>query len=50
MAKDNGGYTYLRYDDTNPCKESQEFIDKIKECVIWLGYEPYKITFSSDYF
>lgn len=50
VARKNGGMTYLRYDDTNPCKENQEFIDKIKECVNWLGYEPDKVTFSSDYF
>lgn len=50
IAKENGGHTYLRYDDTNPVKESQEFIDKIADCVYWLGYEPFKTTFSSDYF
>lgn len=50
VAKENGGHTYLRYDDTNPVKENQEFIDKIADCVYWLGYEPYKTTFSSDYF
>jgi glutaminyl-tRNA synthetase len=50
IAKEYGGYTYLRYDDTNPCKESKEFIEKIEECVDWLGYKPKAITFSSDYF
>jgi glutaminyl-tRNA synthetase len=29
IAKENGGITYLRYDDTNPCKENHEFIDHI---------------------
>lgn len=50
MASDNGGHCYLRYDDTNPEKECQEYIDSIKDCVEWLGYTPYKTTFSSDYF
>lgn len=50
IAKEYGGWCYLRYDDTNPVKESQEFIDKIQECVTWLGYEPYKISYSSDHF
>lgn len=50
MAADNEGNCYLRYDDTNPEKECQEYIDSIKDCVVWLGYEPYQTTFSSDYF
>lgn len=50
VAKEYGGNTYLRFDDTNPCKENQEFIDHIKEIVSWLGYEPFKISASSDYF
>jgi glutaminyl-tRNA synthetase len=50
FAKEQGGLTYLRYDDTNPVKENQEFIDNIRNCVEWLGYKPFKITFASDYF
>mmetsp|Transcript_15766 Transcript_15766/g.26612 ORF Transcript_15766/g.26612 Transcript_15766/m.26612 type:complete len:167 (-) Transcript_15766:1359-1859(-) len=50
VAKENGGETYLRFDDTNPCKENHEFIDHIKKNVTWLGYKPWKITSSSDYF
>jgi len=50
MASDNDGKCYLRYDDTNPEKECQEYIDSIKNTVSWLGYIPYKITNSSDYF
>lgn len=50
FAKENGGLTYLRYDDTNPVKENQEFIDNIQTCVTWLGYKPHKVTFASDYF
>ena len=36
VAKEYGGDTYLRFDDTNPCKENNEFIDHIKEIVGWL--------------
>eukprot|EP00906_Rhabdomonas_costata_P035366 RCo049685 len=49
-AKKKGGFCYLRYDDTNPEAESQEYIDAIEENVRWLGWKPDKITFSSDYF
>lgn len=45
-----GGDCYLRFDDTNPEKETKEFIDNIKENVEWLGYKPWKITYASDYF
>ena len=47
VAAENGGMTYLRFDDTNPCKENHEFIDHIKKNVAWLGYKPWKITASS---
>lgn len=50
VAEAYGGFTYLRFDDTNPCKENNEFIDHIKEIVSWLGYTPFKTTASSDYF
>ena len=40
----------LRFDDTNPDKESWEFVNGIKEDVEWLGFNPYKITYTSDYF
>lgn len=49
-AKKFGGYTYLRYDDTNPRNECEEHFESILEDVRWLGYEPYAITNSSDYF
>eukprot|EP01017_Pseudomicrothorax_dubius_P024732 TRINITY_DN2627_c0_g1_i4.p1 TRINITY_DN2627_c0_g1~~TRINITY_DN2627_c0_g1_i4.p1 ORF type:complete len:654 (+),score=156.67 TRINITY_DN2627_c0_g1_i4:927-2888(+) len=49
-AKVLGGKCYLRYDDTNPEKESREFINSIQENVRWLGYEPFKITHASEYF
>lgn len=49
MAQDYGGYTNLRYDDTNPDKETPEFIHKILENVQWLGYNPKNVLFASDY-
>lgn len=50
MAHESGGHCYLRFDDTNPYAEEQEYIDNIIENVKWLGYTPFKITYSSDYF
>ncbi|RTE54840.1 glutamine--tRNA ligase/YqeY domain fusion protein [Arenibacter aquaticus] len=49
------GITYeapvnLRFDDTNPAKEEQEYVDAIKEDVKWLGYEWDTECFASDYF
>lgn len=49
-AKAQGGFCYLRFDDTNPVAEDQRFVDSIIEMVDWLGYKPFKITYSSDYF
>lgn len=40
----------LRFDDTNPAKEEQEYVDAIKKDVAWLGYKWEKELFSSDYF
>jgi len=40
----------LRFDDTNPAKEDQEYVDAIKEDVSWLGYKWDKELYSSDYF
>ena len=39
LAEQFGGRCHLRFDDTNPEKESQEFIDSIQEDVSWLGHE-----------
>lgn len=50
VAAKFGGRTYLRFDDTNPAAEKQEYIDSIKSSVAWLGHQPFKITYSSDYF
>ena len=40
----------LRFDDTNPTKEDQEYVDAIKEDIFWLGYKWDKEVYSSDYF
>ena len=40
----------LRFDDTNPAKEEQEYVDAIKEDVAWLGYKWENELYSSDYF
>ena len=40
----------LRFDDTNPAKEEQEYVDAIKEDVSWLGYKWANELYSSDYF
>lgn len=46
----HGGKCYLRYDDTNPEAEEARYFESILETVRWLGYEPWKVTYSSDYF
>ena len=51
VAKEYGGRTNLRFDDTNPIKEEQEYIDAIKSDVRWLGFEWSKHEcYASDYF
>ena len=45
-----GGATVMRFDDTNPTAEKQEFIDSILDNVAWLGHTPASVTYSSDYF
>ncbi|KAL6555908.1 Glutamine--tRNA ligase, cytoplasmic [Orobanche gracilis] len=50
LAKERGGCCYLRYDDTNPEAEKEEYINHIEEIVKWMGWEPFKITYTSDYF
>mmetsp|Transcript_16345 Transcript_16345/g.31743 ORF Transcript_16345/g.31743 Transcript_16345/m.31743 type:complete len:726 (-) Transcript_16345:237-2414(-) len=49
-AEANGGDCYLRFDDTNPEAEKQEYIDAIIDNVRWMGYTPFAITYTSDYF
>ena len=43
MAQHRGGHCYLRFDDTNPEAEKQEYIDHIREIVRWMGWTPYKV-------
>ncbi|CAA7032255.1 unnamed protein product [Microthlaspi erraticum] len=50
LAKEQGGCCYLRFDDTNPEAERKEYIDHIEDIVKWMGWEPFKITYTSDYF
>lgn len=44
------GKMILRFDDTNPAKEKQEFVDNIKKDIETLGVHPDRVTFTSDYF
>ncbi|PHH63756.1 hypothetical protein CDD81_5521 [Ophiocordyceps australis] len=50
FARHHGGVCYLRYDDTNPEKEEEKYFTAIQEIIRWLGFEPCKITYSSDNF
>jgi glutaminyl-tRNA synthetase len=51
LAKQFGGQCHLRFDDTNPAKEEQRYIDAIKEDIQWLGFEwNGPVRFASDYF
>ena len=51
LAREYGGTFNLRFDDTNPTKEKEEFVDSIKEDVAWLGADfGDRIYFASDYF
>ncbi|MGQ0442494.1 MAG: glutamine--tRNA ligase/YqeY domain fusion protein [Methylophilaceae bacterium] len=60
LARDYAGVCHLRFDDTNPEKESQEYVDSITEMVSWLGFswenkgwqngKENNLYFASDYF
>ncbi|HEU4962253.1 MAG TPA: glutamine--tRNA ligase/YqeY domain fusion protein [Bacilli bacterium] len=50
IAKEYGGKTNLRFDDTNPLKEDVEYVNAIKEDVAWLGFEWNGLFFASEYF
>ncbi|SHH19020.1 glutamine--tRNA ligase/YqeY domain fusion protein [Desulfosporosinus lacus] len=50
LADEFKGKTNLRFDDTNPVKEDTEYVESIKEDVLWLGYEWDNLFFASDYF
>src|SRR5436189_2087251 len=50
LTKRYGGYTNLRFDDTNPVTEETEYVDGIKDDVHWLGFEWKHELYASDYF
>ena len=50
LPKEYGGRCNLRFDDTNPEKEEQEYVDAIIDAVKWLGFAFEKPLFASDYF
>ncbi|WOD13089.1 glutamine--tRNA ligase/YqeY domain fusion protein [Pseudomonas sp. NyZ704] len=51
LAQEFGGDCHLRFDDTNPAKEEQEYIDAIKQDVEWLGFQwAGNVRYASDYF
>jgi glutaminyl-tRNA synthetase len=50
LADEFGGKTNLRFDDTNPEKEEQEYVDAIMEDIRWLGFEWERLCYASDYF
>lgn len=50
LAKEFGGYTNLRFDDTNPVSEDSFYVDAIKKDIEWLGYKWKNLYIASDYF
>lgn len=50
LAKAYQGRCNLRFDDTNPSKEEQEYVDSIQQDVRWLGFEWDELHYASDYF
>ncbi|NBO96645.1 MAG: glutamine--tRNA ligase, partial [Betaproteobacteria bacterium] len=55
LAKHYGGRCHMRFDDTNPVKEDQEFVDSILDTVSWLGFsweheQEKNLYYASDYF
>jgi glutaminyl-tRNA synthetase len=50
MAKKFAGHCNLRFDDSNPAKEKQIYIDSIESTVHWLGFDYGRALFASDYF
>jgi glutaminyl-tRNA synthetase len=51
LARDYGGVCHLRFDDTNPAKEEQEYVDSIIDAVRWLGFDWGEHQYyASDYF
>ena len=50
LAQDLEGKCNLRFDDTNPEKESAEYMESIRDTVAWLGFEWDKLCYASDYY
>jgi len=50
LADEFSGKTNLRFDDTNPEKEEQEYVDSIQADVRWLGFDWERLCYASDYF
>jgi glutaminyl-tRNA synthetase len=50
LGEDYNAPVNLRFDDTNPAKEEQEYVDAIKKDIAWLGYQWVNECYSSDYF
>ncbi len=50
LAREFSGSTNLRFDDTNPLKEKEDYAEAIKDDIRWLGYEWDKLRHASDYF
>ena len=50
LTKKYGGYTNLRFDDTNPVTEETEYVESIKDDVKWLGFQWKNELYASDYF
>jgi glutaminyl-tRNA synthetase len=50
LSRKYGGYTNLRFDDTNPSTEETEYVENIKNDVRWLGFEWKNELYASDYF
>ncbi|KPV58368.1 glutamate--tRNA ligase [Paenibacillus sp. A3] len=50
LADEFGGRTHLRFDDTNPAKEDEEFVRSIQEDIKWLGFEWEQLYFASNFF
>ncbi len=50
LSQDFKGKCNLRFDDTNPLKESEEYVDRIQQDIKWLGFAWDKLCYASDYF
>ncbi|KAI4124697.1 MAG: hypothetical protein LQ338_004671 [Usnochroma carphineum] len=50
FARYHNGVCYLRFDDTNPEAEEEKYFTAIENIIQWLGFTPYKVTYSSDNF